>query len=74
VQRLGDTFVFSGELPGRDRVCGTGPLPAEGAVYPVDGPVDGVRVPLSRSGRAPVQDEPNRMLQKVLDQTATSQR
>jgi hypothetical protein len=73
VDAISDTFVFTGELPGRDRVCGTGPLPADGAVYPVDGPVDGVRVPLS-PGRSRASEGPNRMLQKVLDQTAASQR
>ncbi len=49
VDAIGDRFVFGGELPGRNQVCGTAPLPADGAVYAVDGPLDGNSVPLPRS-------------------------
>lgn len=49
VEAIGDTFVFRGELPGKNQVCGTTPLPAESAVYPVVGPVDGKAVPLPKS-------------------------
>ena len=70
VDRIGDRFVFSGELPGRDRVCGTSPLPEDGAVYPVDGPVDGVAVRLPARRASVAEQQPNRLLQRVLDQTA----
>jgi pimeloyl-ACP methyl ester carboxylesterase len=68
VERIGDRFVFTGELPGRDLVCGTTPLPADQSVYPVNGPVDGNSEPLpaSKAGAAP-----NRMLQRILDRVAT---
>lgn len=69
-ERIGDRFVFGGELPGQDRVCGTSPLPEDSAVYPVDGPVDGNSVPLPEWRTAYRPDEPNRMLQRVLERVA----
>jgi len=72
-QEIGDRFLFSGELPGRDRTCGTTPLPAEGGVYPVAGPLDGARVPLStRSAETAGRPKPNAMLQRILDQSAAA--
>ncbi|MGW1346933.1 alpha/beta hydrolase [Kribbella sp. NPDC002412] len=64
-EAIGDTFVFTGELPGKNQVCGTSPLPAELAVYPVNGPVDGnaVHLPRSKSGA----DRVNPLLQRNLD-------
>jgi len=73
VQDIGDRFVFTGELPARDRVCGTAPLPAESSVFPVDGPVDGVEVRVQKSVRISAQDRSHRMLQRVLDQAAATQ-
>ncbi|RJK94367.1 alpha/beta fold hydrolase [Vallicoccus soli] len=72
-EAIGDRFVFGGELPGRDTVCGTSPLPEDRAVYPVDGPVDGDAVPLPRAGTraaAVPADLPNPLLQRVLDRVA----
>jgi TAP-like protein len=70
-EAIGDRYVFSGKLPGKDQVCGTSPLPEELSVYPVDGPVDGysVHLPRSRSAEA---DRPNPVLQRVLDDVANS--
>ncbi|WP_432939755.1 alpha/beta fold hydrolase [Kribbella sp. CA-253562] len=67
-EAIGDKFVFGGELPGKDQVCGTSPLPAELSVYPVDGPVDGnaVRLPKSRANTG----KTSPMLQQVLDTVA----
>jgi hypothetical protein len=67
---IGDRFVFTGELPGRDTVCGTKPLPEELAVYPVRGPIDGKAVPLPRSkaGSAKV----NPLLQQAMDTVSAS--
>lgn len=72
-ETIGDRYVFTGELPGRDRVCGTTPLPAETAVYPVDGPVDGNTVPLPgrRAGRQA--DRADALLQGLLDRVAANQ-
>ena len=69
-EAIGDKFVFTGELPGKDQVCGTSPLPEELSVYPVKGPVDGKAVPLpkSKSGSAKV----NPLLQQALDTVAAS--
>jgi pimeloyl-ACP methyl ester carboxylesterase len=72
-EAIGDAHVFSGEVPRSDRVCGTSPLPAETSIYPVNGPVDGNRVPLPNRRAAPSAKLPNPMLQKVLDQVASSQ-
>ena len=68
-EQIGDRFVFTGELPGRDEVCGTSPLPEDGSVYPVDGPVDGNSVPLPRRSAA-LTNQPNPALQHLLDQVA----
>ncbi len=69
-EAIGDKFVFTGELPGKDQVCGTSPLPEELSVYPVKGPVDGKAVPLpkSKAGSSKV----NPMLQQALDTVAAS--
>ena len=70
---LADRFVFSGELPSRNRLCGTAPLPAESTVFSVNGPVDGNAVDLP--GRRSVRSQlPNPMLQRVLDRVAANQR
>ncbi len=71
-EAIGDRFVFGGELPGKDQVCGTSPLPAELSVYPVDGPVDGNAVHLPRSKAATKADRPNPVLQRVLDTVANN--
>ncbi|RZT19561.1 TAP-like protein [Kribbella sp. VKM Ac-2569] len=68
VEEIGDRFVFAGELPGKDQVCGTSPLPAELSVYPVDGPVDGNAVHLPKSKQPRV----NPILQQSLDAVANS--
>jgi pimeloyl-ACP methyl ester carboxylesterase len=67
-EAIGDTYVFTGELPGKNEVCGTSPLPAELSVYPVDGPVDGnaVRLPKANPGT----HKPNPLLQQALDTVA----
>lgn len=70
-EEIGDRFVFGGEAPGQDTVCGTSPLPEDSSVYPVDGPVDGNAVPLPTERSAYQPDEPNRMLQRILDRVAT---
>jgi hypothetical protein len=62
--------VFGGELPGKDQVCGTSPLPAELSVYPVKGPVDGKAVPLPKSKAGSVKVSP--LLQQTLDLVAAS--
>lgn len=69
-EAIGDKFVFTGELPGKDQVCGTTPLPEELSVYPVKGPVDGKAVPLpkSKAGSPKV----NSLLQQALDTVAAS--
>jgi len=69
-EAIGDRFVFGGELPGKDQVCGTSPLPAELSVYPVDGPVDGNAVPLPKSKANTGKLSP--LLQQTLDQVAAS--
>lgn len=69
-ERIGDRFVFRGEAPGKDRVCGTSPLPEDSAVYPVDGPVDGNSVPLPEWRVAYQPDEPNPMLQRIIGRVA----
>jgi pimeloyl-ACP methyl ester carboxylesterase len=67
-EAIGDRFVFTGELPGKDQVCGTSPLPAELSVYRVFGPVDGnaVHLPKSKAGGHQV----NPLLQRTLDTVA----
>ncbi|GAA1586312.1 alpha/beta fold hydrolase [Kribbella sancticallisti] len=69
-EAIGDKFVFTGELPGKNQVCGTTPLPEELSVYPVKGPVDGKAVPLpkSKAGSSKV----NPLLQQALDTVAAS--
>ncbi|MGC4939607.1 alpha/beta fold hydrolase [Kribbella sp. DT2] len=69
-EAIGDRFVFGGELPGKDQVCGTSPLPAELSVYPVKGPVDGkaVQLPKSKAGSLKVSS----LLQQTLDTVAAS--
>ncbi len=69
-EAIGDRFVFGGELPGKDQVCGTSPLPAELSVYPVKGPVDGKAVPLPKSKAGSVKVSP--LLQQTLDLVAAS--
>lgn len=73
VETIGDRYVFTGELPGRDRTCGTSPLPEDGSVYPVDGPIDGnaEHLPRERSlAKAAAVEGPNRLLQAVMDRVA----
>jgi pimeloyl-ACP methyl ester carboxylesterase len=67
-EEIGDKYVFTGELPAKDQVCGTSPLPAELSVYPVNGPVNGNAVHLPRSKPHPL----NPLLQQALDTTATT--
>lgn len=69
-EEIGDRFVFTGELPGKNKVCGTTPLPEEGSVYPVEGPIDGKAVPLPRAkaGTAKV----NPLLQQAMDTVSAS--
>ncbi|WP_203590445.1 alpha/beta hydrolase [Streptomyces sp. SID13031] len=69
-EAIGDKFVFTGELPGKDQVCGTTPLPAELSVYPVKGPVDGKAVHLPKSKAADTKVNP--LLQQVLDTVAAT--
>ena len=73
VDRTGNRFVFTGELPGRDRICGTSPLPGDSVVFPVNGPVDGNSVPLpgDRHSRQHV-DPRNPMLQAIFDRIAAT--
>jgi pimeloyl-ACP methyl ester carboxylesterase len=67
-EAFGDRFVFTGELPGRDEICGTTPLPEDGSVYPVDGPVDGNAVKLpKKTGQGT-----NPALRSLLDQIAAN--
>ncbi|WP_020393034.1 alpha/beta fold hydrolase [Kribbella catacumbae] len=70
VQAIGDKFVFTGELPGKDEICGTSPLPEDLSVYAVKGPVDGKSVHLPKSKVANGQTDP--LLQQVLDTVAAS--
>jgi hypothetical protein len=67
-EAIGDRYVFTGELPGKNQVCGTSPLPAELSVYPVNGPIDGnaVHLPKSKAGG----DRVNPLLQRALDTVA----
>lgn len=69
-EAIGDKFVFTGELPGKNQVCGTTPLPEELSVYPVRGPVDGksVHLPKSKAGNTKV----NALLQQAIDTVAAS--
>ncbi|TCM48259.1 TAP-like protein [Kribbella sp. VKM Ac-2568] len=69
-EAIGDRFVFTGELPGKDQVCGTTPLPEELSVYPVKGPVDGKAVPLPKSKAGSARTNP--MLQQALDTVAAT--
>lgn len=70
VEAIGDKYVFTGELPAKDQVCGTTPLPGELAVYPVKGPVDGKAVHLPKSKTAGALTDP--LLQQVMDTVASS--
>lgn len=72
-ETIGDRYVFTGELPGRDVVCGTTPLPADTGVYPVDGPVDGNTVPLPGRRSGTQMDRPRTLLQDLLDRVAANQ-
>lgn len=69
-EAIGDKFVFTGELPGKDQVCGTTPLPEELSVYPVKGPVDGKAVPLPKSKAGSARTNP--LLQQALDTVAAT--
>ncbi|NRN67425.1 Alpha/beta fold hydrolase [Kibdelosporangium sp. 4NS15] len=69
VQQFGDRFLFNGELPGRNEICGTSPLPEDGSVYEVRGPLDGKAVPLPRSLLSSAADA-NPLLQEIFDQAA----
>jgi pimeloyl-ACP methyl ester carboxylesterase len=69
VDAIGDRFVFGGELPGRDQVCGTSPLPGDGAVYSVRGPLDGNSVPLPRSSSSGAK-RLNSGLQSLVDEVS----
>lgn len=69
-EQIGDRFVFTGELPAKNQFCGTSPLPEEGSVYPVRGPVDGKAVHLPKSKTAAGKVNP--VLQQLLDQTAAT--
>ncbi|WP_246486531.1 hypothetical protein [Kribbella qitaiheensis] len=71
-EAIGDRYVFTGELPAKDQVCGTSPLPAELSVYPVKGPVDGKAVHLPKSKVAGGAAKTNPLLQQVLDTVAAS--
>ncbi|MCE7006680.1 alpha/beta hydrolase [Kibdelosporangium philippinense] len=66
VQQFGDRFLFNGELPGRNEICGTAPLPEDGSVYEVKGPLNGKAVPLPRNLTSAADTNP--MLQDILDQ------
>jgi pimeloyl-ACP methyl ester carboxylesterase len=70
-EAIGDRYVFTGELPAKDQVCGTSPLPAELSVYPVKGPVDGksVQLPKAKAVAAP---RTNALLQQAMDTVAAS--
>ena len=70
-EEIGDLYVFTGELPAKDQVCGTSPLPAELSVYPVKGPVDGKAVHLPKSKTAGTA-KANPLLQQVMDTVAGS--
>ncbi|WP_229119691.1 alpha/beta hydrolase [Enemella evansiae] len=73
VEEIGDRFLFTGELPGRDQICGTSPLPEDSAVYPFAGPVDGKSVPLpKRSGSKNPNGGLNPVLRKSFDEVANS--
>lgn len=67
VADIGDRFVFNGELPGRDQICGTSPLPEDGSVYEVKGPLDGRAMPLPRNLLAARTAESNPLLEQVID-------
>jgi TAP-like protein len=67
-EAIGDTYVFTGERPAKDQVCGTTPLPAELSVYPVNGPVNGNAVHLPKSKPTKL----NPLLQQALDTVATT--
>jgi pimeloyl-ACP methyl ester carboxylesterase len=66
VHQIGDRFLFNGELPGRNEICGTAPLPEDGSVYEVRGPLDGKAVPLPRSLLSSAV-ESNPLLQEIFD-------
>lgn len=73
VEAIGDRFLFTGELPGKDEVCGTTPLPEDAAVYPFDGPIDGKAVPLpKRAGTKNPDGGLNPLLRKSLDEVANA--
>jgi pimeloyl-ACP methyl ester carboxylesterase len=70
VTEMGDRFVFNGELPGKNQICGTSPLPEDGSVYEVKGPLDGRAVPLPRSMKTLGVEETNPLIEQVIDQLA----
>jgi pimeloyl-ACP methyl ester carboxylesterase len=67
---IGDRFVFNGELPGRDQICGTSPLPGDMSVYEVRGPLDGRAVPLPKSKTLTAAQTVSPLLEAALDQMA----
>jgi hypothetical protein len=62
--------MFNGELPGKNQICGTAPLPEDGSVYEVKGPLDGRAVALPRSLKAASAADSNPLLEEILDQLA----
>ena len=72
-EQLGDTFVFGGPLPMADIVCDTAPLPADTAVFPVIGPVDGAGVKLRGPKSHGTPQQPNPLLQQALEQAQTAE-
>ncbi|MFC0626057.1 alpha/beta hydrolase [Kribbella deserti] len=67
IQDVGDSFLFNGELPNADVVCGTVPLPGDAVVYPVAGPVD-QSVATTSSSQNVFGSSP--LLQQVMDANA----
>lgn len=73
VEQIGDRFLFTGELPGKDEVCGTSPLPEDSAVYPFPGPIGGKAVPLpKKTGVKNPNGGLNPVLRKSFDEVANA--
>ena len=65
VERIGDTFLFSGVLPAEDKVCGTTPLPRDKKVYALKGPLDGKSYPLADTPRSARPGSPNEVVRRA---------
>ncbi len=74
VEKIGDSFLFSGTVPAADVVCATKPLPGDKKVYVLEGPVTASKAATKAAAGQRAPAPANARVREIRDQVARASR